>query len=467
MLVKIEAADAGSIQVPRLAVPWFMLETAGKSLAERRRRRHFTNLVRSAKRYRMTTDHTLWVERLCLTNFRNYASLTIEASAQPQVIAGANGSGKTNLLEALSLLSPGQGLRRAPFSEIPRGAGDGGFAVAARVHTLNGPADIGTGLKPRADIGGASIVRSDDEEGEDDSAGHSGALVARKARAAPVARIVRIDGVQQAGSGVLADYLEIVWLTPAMDGLFTGSGTERRRFLDRLILCFDPAYRTIAGRFERAMTSRNRLLADGVREDAQLTGFEMVMAETGVAVAAARMEAVAAMARIIEARRERDPGSAFPWGHLKLDGTIEDSLAAMPALEAEDAYARTLRATRERDRGASRTLEGPHRSDLVVVHGPKQIAARLCSTGEQKALLIGLVLAHAELLTARQEGAAPILLLDEITAHLDRHRRAALFEEILRLGAQAWMTGTDVSAFEDLSGRAQFWAVDEGSIRAI
>lgn len=416
-------------------------------------------------------DHTLWVERLSLTNFRNYPSLTLETSPQPQVIAGANGSGKTNLLEALSLLSPGQGMRRAPFNEIPRAAGDGGFAVAARAHTLNGPADIGTGLRPRT-AGGSSLTQGGaaDEgvDGDDDTTGAPGDAEVRRGgrQGGATARIVRIDGVQQSGSGVLADYLEIVWLTPAMDGLFTGSGSERRRFLDRLILCFDPAYRTLAGRFERAMTARNRLLADGVRDNAQLSGFEMVMAETGIAVAAARLEAVSAMARIIEARRERDPNSAFPWGQLALEGAIEDSLAAVPALEAENSYARTLRATRERDRGAGRTLDGPHRSDLIVVHGPKQIAARLCSTGEQKALLIGLVLAHAELLTARQEGAAPILLLDEITAHLDRHRRGALFDEIIRLKAQAWMTGTDLSAFEDLSGRAQFWAVDEGTVRS-
>lgn len=375
----------------------------------------------------------LWVEQLTLTNYRSYPSVTLHVTAQPQVIAGSNGSGKTNLLEALSLLAPGQGLRRAPFNEIPRAAGDGGFAVAAHVHTLNGPADIGTGLQPGA---------SPSERG----------------------RIVRIDGVTQSGSGILADYLEIVWLTPAMDGLFTGAGSERRRFLDRLILCFDPGYRTLAGRFERAMTARNRLLSDGIRDDAQLAGFELVMAETGVAVAAARLEAVGAMARIIAERRARDPNSAFPWSGLAIEGSIEDDLAVMPALEAENAYARTLRTQRERDRAAGRTLEGPHRSDLAVVHGPKQIAARLCSTGEQKALLIGLVLAHAELLTARQEGAAPILLLDEITAHLDRFRRAALFEEILRLRAQAWMTGTDDTAFKDLDGRAQFWTIDEGGL---
>jgi DNA replication and repair protein RecF len=250
-----------------------------------------------------------------------------------------------------------------------------------------------------------------------------------------------------------------------MDGLFTGAASERRRFLDRLILCFDPGYRTIAGRFERAMTARNRLLSDGSRDNAQLSGFERVMAEAGIAVAAARLEAVAAMAAIVARRKERDANSAFPWSTLALEGEIESGLSEMPAVEAEDAYACVLRDTRERDRAASRTLDGPHRSDLVVGHGPKTIAARLCSTGEQKALLLGLVLAHAELLTERQEGAAPILLLDEITAHLDEFRRAALFDEILRLKAQAWMTGTDRNAFEALQGNAQFWQAGEGVLK--
>jgi DNA replication and repair protein RecF len=413
--------------------------------------------------------HALWVERLALTNFRNYVHLTLETSATPQVIAGANGSGKTNLLEALSLLAPGQGLRRAPFSEIPRGGGDGGFAVAARAHTLNGAADIGTGLQPgttlslspRGEAGAASAG-----EGEFESSSpspHPNPLP--KGRGNSTGRIVRIDGVAQTGSGVLADYLEIVWVTPAMDGLFTGAASERRRFLDRLILCFDPGYRTIAGRFERAMTARNRLLSDGLRDNAQLTGFERVMAEAGIAVAAARLEAVAAMAAIVARRKARDANSAFPWSTLALEGEIESGLSAMPAIDAEDAYAKVLRDTRERDRGAGRTLDGPHRSDLSVGHGPKSIAARLCSTGEQKALLLGLVLAHAELLTERQEGAAPILLLDEITAHLDEHRRAALFDEILRLKAQAWMTGTDRNAFEALSGKAQFWQAGEGVLK--
>ena len=398
-----------------------------------------------------TPEHSLWVERLALTNFRSYAYVALETGPEPQVIAGANGAGKTNLLEALSLLAPGQGMRRAPFSELARAGGDGSFAVAAHVHTLNGAADIGTGLRAGASSGEAT------PEG-------NGARASE--RTSERGRIVRIDGNAQSGSGVLADYLEIVWVTPAMDGLFTGPASERRRFLDRLILCFDPAYRTIAGRFERAMTSRNRLLSDGVRDNSQLSGFERVMAETGIAVAAARLEAVSAMAAVIARRKARDPNSAFPWSDFKLDGAIEDDIAAMPAVEAEDAYARVLRDMRERDRGAGRTLDGPHRSDLGVGHGPKAMAARQCSTGEQKALLLGLVLAHAELLTERQEGAAPVLLLDEITAHLDTHRRAALFDEILHLKAQAWMTGTDAAAFDALTGKARFWAVDEARISA-
>jgi len=429
-----------------------------------------------------SSSKALWVERLSLTNFRNYASLTIEANAGPQVIAGANGSGKTNLLEALSLLAPGQGLRRVPFNDIARAGGDGSFAIAARAHTLNGRADIGTGMQASGRMSGANNEerppsprrggvgggvnpqdRSSDYPPTPNPSPQGGGGF-EKERASERGRIVRIDGVAQTGSGVLADYLEIVWLTPAMDGLFTGPASERRRFLDRLILCFDPAYRTIAGRFERAMTARNRLLADGVRDNAQLSGFELQMAETGVAVAAARLEAVAALARIIEQRKARDPDSAFPWSTLAIQGGLEDDLARMPAVEAEDAYARLLRETRERDRGAGRTLDGPHRSDLAAGHGPKAMPARLCSTGEQKALLVGLVLAHAELLTVRQEGAAPILLLDEITAHLDTHRRAGLFEEILRLKAQAWMTGTDVGAFEALRGQAQLRIMDNGKL---
>ncbi|MEQ1711428.1 MAG: DNA replication/repair protein RecF [Hyphomicrobium sp.] len=379
-------------------------------------------------------DHRLWIERVTLTDFRSYAALTVEAGPQPVVLVGPNGAGKTNLLEAISLLAPGQGLRRAPFAELARAGGNGGWVVSARTHTLNGAADIGTGI----------------------IAGQAGA-----------SRQVRIDGVSQSSSGILADYVEMVWVTPAMDGLFTGPAAERRRFLDRLILCFDAGYRTIAGRFERAMTARNRLLSDGVRDNAQLEGFELQMAETGIAIAAARAEAVAALTVIIETRRAREPDSAFPWSTIAIDGAIERDLATHPAVDVEDAYVRTLRTMRERDRAAGRTLDGPHRSDLIVGHGPKAVPARLASTGEQKALLLGLVLAHAELVAERQEGAAPILLLDEVTAHLDVHRRAALFGEIRRLGAQAWMTGNDRAAFEALAEHALFLAVDHGLATAV
>lgn len=376
----------------------------------------------------------LWVERISLTDFRNYRTLVLAPTAEPVVLVGANGSGKTNLLEAVSLLSPGQGLRGAAYADVAR-AGGAGWSVAARVHTAIGSVDIGTGVQ---------------------------AALASGERAA---RIVRIDGEAKSGSGVLADYVEMVWLTPAMDGLFTGAASERRRFLDRLILCFDPTYRTRAGRFERAMASRNRLLADGVSNNAQLEGFEIVMAETGVAIAAARAEAVASIAAVIGERRVREPDSPFPWSRIALQGALEADLATRPAVDVEDAYLKVLRQTRERDRGAGRTLDGPHRSDLVVDHGPKAMPARLCSTGEQKALLLGLVLAHAQLVAQRRDGLAPILLLDEISAHLDEARRAALFAEITRLEAQAWMTGTDVAAFDALRGKALFRRVDNGVLQ--
>lgn len=374
----------------------------------------------------------LWVERLSLTNFRNYEALTLGLGPEPVVLAGANGSGKTNILEAVSLLAPGQGLRQAPFPDLARNGGDGGWTVAARVHTSFGALDIGTGL------------------------------IASQSNSDRAGRIVRIDGEAKSGSGALADYVEMVWVTPATDGLFTGPGTERRRFLDRLILCFDTAHRTRAGKFERAMAQRNRLLADGITSGAQLDGLEIVMAEMGIALAAARAEAVAALAAVTTRRRERNPESPFPWSSIALEGTIDRDLAQQAAVDVEDGYVAELRDTRLRDRGAGRTLSGPHRTDLIVSHGPKTMTARLCSTGEQKALLLGLVLAHAELVAERRNGVAPMLLLDEIAAHLDEARRAALFAELLRLGTQAWMTGTDPEAFSSLAGSAQFWTVEAG-----
>lgn len=376
----------------------------------------------------------VWVERLRLTNFRNYTSVGLSVGPEPVVLTGPNGSGKTNLLEAVSLLTAGQGLRRSPFPELAR-VGSPDWAVAATLRTPLGPIDIGTGLK-----GEATSART--------------------------GRIVRIDGEDQSGSGVLASHASIFWLTPAMDGLFTGPASERRRFLDRLIPSFDPGYRPRLGQFERAMQQRNRLLAEDVREPARFTGFEHVMAETGVAIAAARAAAVAELAAAIGVRRDAASTSAFPWAELALTGTLENALATQPAVDVEDAYVASLHAMRERDRSAGRTLEGPHRSDLIVGHGPKQMPASVCSTGEQKALLIGLVLAHADLVRQRRDGAAPILLLDEIAAHLDPLRRGALFDEIVALGSQAWLTGTDLQAFSALENRARFHHVEDGRIAA-
>ena len=376
----------------------------------------------------------VWVERLRLTNFRNYTSVGLSVGPEPVVLTGPNGSGKTNLLEAVSLLTAGQGLRRSPFPELAR-VGSPDWAVAATMRTPLGPIDIGTGLK-----GEASGTRT--------------------------GRIVRIDGEDQSGSGVLASHASIFWLTPAMDGLFTGPASERRRFLDRLIPSFDPGYRPRLGQFERAMQQRNRLLAEDVRDPSRFAGFEHVMAETGVAIAAARAAAVAELAAAIGVRRDAASTSAFPWAELALTGTLENALATQPAVDVEDAYVASLQAMRERDRAAGRTLEGPHRSDLIVGHGPKQMPASVCSTGEQKALLIGLVLAHADLVRQRRDGAAPILLLDEIAAHLDPLRRGALFDEIVALGSQAWLTGTDLQAFSALENRARFHHVEDGRIAA-
>jgi len=392
------------------------------------------SLVRSAATPAATRPSP-WAERVALTNFRNYQRAVLNLAPGPVVLTGDNGAGKTNLLEAVSLLAAGQGLRRAPYPELARAGGDGGWAVAARLHASHGTIEIGTGI----------------------NAGEAGVNAGR---------IVRIDQQPQPGSGVLADHVEMVWLTPAMDGLFSGPAGDRRRFLDRLILCFDPGYRTRVGQFERAMRQRNRLLELQRGRPSEFDGLETVMAETGVAIAAARAEAVARMAATIELGRRAEPGSPFPWARIALDGWLEDELSQRPAVEVEDVYLRRLQATRDRDRTAGRTLDGPHRCDLLVEHGPKSMPAKQCSTGEQKALLIGLVLAHAELVAAQKGGAAPILLLDEIAAHLDERRRSALFEEIRRLGAQAFMTGTDRSAFASLEQTALFLRVEEGTVLA-
>ncbi|HMM65048.1 MAG TPA: DNA replication/repair protein RecF, partial [Mesorhizobium sp.] len=272
---------------------------------------------------------------------------------------------------------------------------------------------------------------------------------------------VRINGAPARSAEDMLEWLRVVWLTPAMDSLFIGPAGDRRRFLDRLVLAIDAGHGQRAIDYEKAMRGRNRLLAEGSRDGAWFDAIETQMAETGTAIAAARAE----MVRLLAAMIARLPGdSPFPQAEIGLAGELEAAVGAMPAVDAEERFRRALAAGRERDRAAGRTLEGPHRSDLVVRHRPKAMPAELCSTGEQKALLVGLVLSHARL-TGEMSGLAPILLLDEIAAHLDAGRRAALFSILEELNCQAFMTGTDAALFSSLAGRAQFLTVDHGTVQ--
>ncbi len=375
----------------------------------------------------------LYVQELRLTNFRNYERAAASLDESPVVLVGDNGAGKTNLLEAVSLLGAGQGLRGRPYEELARKDGPGGWAVAATVMSLEGLVEIGTGFG----LAGGS-------EG--------------------TGRSVRIAGKEQS-AGALAHYVQLVWVIPEMDGLFMGPASERRRFLDRLMLAIDPKMSGPRGRYDRAMRQRNRLFQMREGSPSLYAGLEEQMAEAGVAVAAARLDAIARLSALIEATHEaRGPGP-FPFAVLGLEGTLERALMERPAVEVEDDYVSLLSETRERDRLAGRALAGPHLSDLIVVHGPHNEPAGNCSSGEQKALLLGLVLAKARLIR-ELSGAAPLVLFDEVAAHLDHARREALFGEILDLKAQAWMTGTDRETFASLASQAQILAVNQGRISA-
>ena len=369
-----------------------------------------------------------YVARLSLADFRNYSSLALDFRSGAVVLTGENGAGKTNLLEAISFLSPGRGLRRAVLEDVARAGAAGGFAVHARVEGAFGEVEIGTGTM-----------------GEGPEA---------------AGRKVRINGAPARSAEDMLEWLRIMWLTPAMDALFAGPAAERRRFVDRLVLAIDPAHGRRALDYEKAMRGRNRLLADNVRDDSWFEAIETQMAETGTAIAAARVEIV----RLLSAMIERLPGDGpFPRSDIALAGTLEEALPGRPAVDAEEAFRRSLADTRGGDRAAGRTLDGPHRSDLLVRHRPKDMPAELCSTGEQKALLTGLVLSHARLV-AELSGAAPILLLDEIAAHLDAGRRAALFSILEELDCQAFMTGTDPELFSSIRERAQFFTVAGGTV---
>jgi DNA replication and repair protein RecF len=370
------------------------------------------------------------VTRLVLTDFRNYREARLSLDTEPVVLTGPNGAGKTNLLEAVSFLAPGRGLRGARLTEIDRrpGAEDGtppacGWAVAAVITTRRGTLRVGTGRD------GTTSER----------------------------RVVRIDGEPARGQASLGERLGVVWLTPAMDRLFVEGPSGRRRFLDRLVLGLDPAHASRVAAYEQATRQRSRLLRDGPTDPAWLGGLEDIMAEQGVAIAAGRREAVQ---RLDGVCAEAD--GAFPRARLKLIGTVEDWLETMPALAAEARLAETLSANRQSDAQAGGALIGPHRSDLGVSLAEKELPAELASTGEQKALLISILLAQARLQRAIR-GEPPLLLLDEIAAHLDASRRVALFEALRRLDSQAWLTGTDEALFAPLRRQAQFLSVQNGN----
>ena len=346
------------------------------------------------------------VSRITLTDFRSYASSTVEPGAGFVLLYGENGAGKTNLLEAVSMLTPGRGLRGAALSDMARQSGSGAWAVAAKL----GEVDIGTGTQEQA----------------------------------PERRQVRINGAP-ASVNSLSEWLSILWLTPAMDRLFTGSAGERRRFLDRLVLALEPAHAHHASRYEAAMRARNKLLAGEVWDDAWLASLELAMADHGSELAAARMRTVAAL----DQRLAAAPDDEFASAAIALEGWDGGDLAVR------------LGAARRRDAAAGRATEGPHRHDLAVVHRTKQMPAAQSSTGEQKALLLGLVLAHSELVAERR-GEPPILLLDEVAAHLDPVRRAALFARLEGRG-QVWMTATEAALFEGI-GHASRFHVEPGRI---
>jgi DNA replication and repair protein RecF len=374
--------------------------------------------------------------RLTLTNFRSYRAATVSPKASLVALTGPNGAGKTNLLEAISFLSPGRGLRRAQLDEVafsegraePDEAADHpsrlspvrSWAVSAEVEGALGLATLGTGIEP----------------------GTSGETSSRK---------YRIDREPISSATAFADHLRVVWLVPAMDGLFLGPASERRRFLDRLVLAVDSSHGSRVSALERALRSRNRLLESRSPDAHWLDAAEHETAEIAVAVAAARAETVRRLAASLAARRE--PQFGFPSAAIALDGWMEDMVLTLPAVEVEDRYRAMLKENRARDAAAGRTLEGPHLTDLAVHYREKGIAAGSASTGEQKALLIGLVLAHAALV-GDMTSVAPLILLDEVVAHLDPDRRAALFDALDRLGSQVWMTGADPAAFAGIVSRA-------------
>ncbi len=370
------------------------------------------------------------ISRLVLTDFRNYRSLRLDMDTRPVVLTGANGVGKTNLLEAISFLSPGRGLRRANLVEPANQMGDGQWAVSATLSGPEGEVALGTGLAKSPTEADKATKRS-----------------------------VKIDGQPVKSSASLAGKLGVNWLTPQMDRLFLEGASGRRRFLDRLVFGIDALHAKRTSEYEKLMRQRNRLLKSLNFDDAWLSSLERQMAELAVAISAARVDTVEHITMEMAENRSQ---TTFPQAILQADGTLESYIATSPALTIETDYREQLAQNRRADARSGGTSIGPHRSDLKVYHRQKDMPAHLCSTGEQKALLISIIFADARL-QSRLLGSVPVLLLDEITAHLDEERRHALFDEIENMGTQAWMTGTDYQLFSELGTRAQFLTVSDGT----
>ena len=377
----------------------------------------------------MTTAPGLFLARLRLSDFRSWQVLDASFDASLICIAGENGAGKTNLLEAISLLAPGRGLRGARMGEVGRQEAGAGlpWAVAGRFETRAGPMDIGTGTDPEG---------------------------------ATERRIYRLDGQALRSQAMLAERMAAVWITPQMDRLFQEGASGRRRFLDRLVWALEPGHAREVAAHDNAMAERNRLLAEGRADPAWLAGLEDAMARHAVAVAAARRALMLRLNAELAAGRAT---GAFPAARLEIACPILAAMAETPALAVEDALRQGLAADRRRDAAAGGAARGAHKADLSLIHMPKSISAEFCSTGEQKALLVSVVLAHAALI-AEARGFAPLLLLDEVAAHLDPARREALFAALAALPAQVFMTGTDLEVFAPLAGLGRLFSAGDGKL---
>lgn len=385
----------------RLQTSWQKIPTFGFEYSEN------SPFIRLTKALAAIAMRHMAITRLSLIDFRNHESLSLEPTAHFIALHGVNGAGKTNILEAISLLVPGRGLRRAGLSEMVRSDGGGGFAVTAEI----GDVMLGTGVEP--DV--------------------------------PERRKVRINGANATING-LAEWLSVIWLTPSMDRLFADGAGARRRFLDRLVLALEPGHAQASSRYEKAVQQRNRLLTgDNFPDPVWLDALEAQMAESGTAIADARQRMMATLVTQLNSA----PAGPFAVPDIKLD---------IEATQSADKLREIWKKSRRRDAGAGRTLIGPHRADLIVHNRANGQAADRCSTGEQKALLLSLILAHAALV-ADQRGNPPILLLDEVAAHLDPTRRAALFERLAATGAQVWMTGTEPGLFDEIGPTAELIAV--------